>query len=122
MNSSVKQVDYRGRKADVQLIVAFGYSGDVEIELLQCVAGESPHREFIERGSEGMHHLQFRVDDCAGWIKKLERVGYDPIWYKEWSSDTRFVYMERKDDPMLIEFFEMPRDRKIELLDTIPDL
>jgi methylmalonyl-CoA/ethylmalonyl-CoA epimerase len=120
MDGSVDQVDYRGRKADVKLDIGFGYSGDVEIELIQWIGGESPHREFIERGREGMHHLQFRVDDCDGWIEKLKTVGYNTIWYKRWSADTRFVYMERDNDPTIIEFLQMPLDRKLTLSDEVP--
>jgi hypothetical protein len=55
-----------------------------------------------------MHHVQFRVDDCDGWIEKVKPLGYTPIWYKRWSADTRFAYLERPGDPTLIEFLEMP--------------
>ena len=78
------------------------------IELIQWKSGESPHREFIDRGREGMHHVQFRVDDCDGWIERVRPLGYELIWYKNWSADTRFGYLERPGDPTLIEFLEMP--------------
>jgi methylmalonyl-CoA/ethylmalonyl-CoA epimerase len=104
----VKKVSYRGRVEDVNLNIAFGRSGELEIELIQWVSGHSPHREFIERGREGMHHLRFRVEDADGWIEKLKTVGYEPIWYKRFSADTTFVYLERPGDPTLIEFLQMP--------------
>ena len=108
MDGSVKDATYRGRLADCRLELAFGWSGDVEIELIQWVSGDCPHREFIEKGREGMHHLQFRVDDCDAWIGKLRPLGYEPIWYKRWSEDMIFAYLERRDDPTLIEFFQKP--------------
>jgi len=108
MDGSVQDATYRGRRADCKLELAFGWSGDVEIELIQWVSGDCPHREFIEKGREGMHHLHFRVDDCDGWIRKLEPLGFRSIWYKKWSADTTFVYMERANDPTLIEFLQMP--------------
>jgi hypothetical protein len=108
MDGSVKQADYRGRKADVDLRIAFGRSGDLEIELIQWVAGESPHREAIESGREGMHHLRFRVEDADAWIPKLRALGYEPAWYKRWSADTTFVYLERAGDPTWIELLQMP--------------
>ena len=52
MDGSVTGANYRGRIADVVLDIAFGRSGDLEIELIQWKSGESPHREFIERGLE----------------------------------------------------------------------
>jgi methylmalonyl-CoA/ethylmalonyl-CoA epimerase len=108
MDGSVKAVQYRGGVADVSLDIAFGRSGDLEIELIEWVSGHSPHREFIERGREGMHHLRFRVDDADHWIEKAKTVGFQAIWYKRYSADTTFAYLERENDPTLIEFLQMP--------------
>jgi hypothetical protein len=108
MDGSVQAAEYRGRLADCRLELAFGWSGELEIELIAWISGDCPHREFLEKGREGMHHLQFRVGDCDGWIAKLRPLGYQPIWYKRWSADTTFAYLERADDPTLIEFLQMP--------------
>ena len=108
MDGSVQGASYRGREADVKLDILFGRSGDIEIEFIEWKEGESPHREFIELGREGMHHLRYRVDDTDRWIEKLATVGYEPIWYKKFSKDIVFCYLERKRDPLLIEFLQMP--------------
>ena len=108
MEAEVPAAQYRGREASCELKLAFGRSGDVEIELIQWVSGESPHREFIESQREGMQHLRFRVEDTDQWIEKLAALGYEPIWYKRWSDDTIFAYLERADDPLLIELLQMP--------------
>ncbi|AMN45542.1 methylmalonyl-CoA/ethylmalonyl-CoA epimerase [Steroidobacter denitrificans] len=110
VDGSVKAVTYRGHLADVKLAIAFGRSGDLEIELIEWQGGESPHREFIERGREGIHHVQFRVDDCDSWIKKVNPLGYQVIWYKRYNANTTFTYLERPNDPILIEFLQMPPD------------
>lgn len=109
MDGTVQGATYRGRVADVKLAMAFGRSGDLEIELIQWQSGESPHREFIERGREGIHHVQFRVEDCDGWIARAQPLGYEVIWYKRYSADTTFAYLERPGDPTLIEFLQMPQ-------------
>jgi methylmalonyl-CoA/ethylmalonyl-CoA epimerase len=108
MDGSVEKARYRGRLADCRLELAFGWSGDVEIELIQWFSGDCPHREFIEKGREGMHHLHFRVEDCDAWVEKLRPLGYEAIWTKHWSADTKFAYLERAADPTLIEFLQMP--------------
>lgn len=108
MDGSVRGASYRGREADVELRIAFGKTGPLEIELIEWVSGDSPHREFIEAGREGMHHLRFRVEDADGWIEKLKALGYSPAWYKKWCADTTFVYLERPGDPTFIELLEMP--------------
>ena len=108
MDGSVEQATYRGRLADAGLQIAFGRSGNLEIELIEWTGGESPHREFIEAGREGMHHLRFRVEDADGWIEKLKGLGYSPAWYKKWCADTTFAYLERPGDSVWIELLEMP--------------
>jgi hypothetical protein len=108
MDGSVPRAMYRGRECDAGLKIAFGQSGPLQIELIEWVSGESPHREFIEAGREGMHHLRFRVDDADGWIEKLKSLGYEPAWYKKWCADTTFVYLERPGDSVWIELLEMP--------------
>jgi hypothetical protein len=107
-DGSVPGATYRGRTADVKLDIAIGHSGTLEIELIQWCSGESPHREFIERGREGMHHVQYRVEDADAWIGRLAALGYQPIWYKRWCADTTFAYLERPGDPLIVEFLEMP--------------
>lgn len=108
LDGSVPAATYRGRIADATLKVAIGHSGPLEIELIEWVAGDSPHREFIERGREGMHHVQYRVEDAEGWIRRIAPLGYAPIWYKRWCADTTFAYLERPGDPLIVEFLEMP--------------
>jgi hypothetical protein len=108
IDGSVGSALYRGREADVELRIAFGRSGPLEIELIQWVSGHSPHREAIEAGREGMHHIRFRVDSVDDWIPKLHSLGYRVGWYKRWSADTTFAYLERDGDPTWIELLKMP--------------
>ena len=108
MDGSVQAATYRGQLADAKLELMFGRSGDLEIEFIEWQGGESPHREFIEAGREGMHHLRYRVDDTDAWIERIAPTGYAPIWYKQFSEDTVFAYLEREGDPLLIEFLQMP--------------
>lgn len=108
IDGSVQGCRFRGRLADVDLRIAFGRSGNLEIELIQWVSGESPHSEFIQQGREGIHHVRFRVDDADAWIAKAKELGYEPIWYKRFSDTITFAYLERPGDPLLIEFLQMP--------------
>jgi len=108
MDGSVEAADFRGESKDVKLKLAFGKTGDLEIELIEWVEGESPHSEFIQAGNEGMHHIRYRVDDCDGCVSKAESIGFKRIWYKAMSDDIKFAYMERDNDPLIIEFLQMP--------------
>ena len=82
-------------------------SGDLEIELLEWVSGNTPHRDFIQSGREGMHHIRFRVDDADAWVAKLKACGYEPIWSDRTATpDLAFAYCERPGDPLIVEVFE----------------
>jgi catechol 2,3-dioxygenase-like lactoylglutathione lyase family enzyme len=108
IDGSVRACEFRGRIADVELDIAFASGAGVEIELIQWRGGESPHAEFTQQGREGMHHLRFRVDDVDAWIAKVQPLGYRPIWYKRFSPEITFAYLERSGDPLLIEFVRLP--------------
>ena len=95
-----------GPRTDYDLKYAFGRLGDLEIELIQWVAGDTPHRDFIEKGREGMHHLRFRVDHLEPWQNKLHSVGFETVWFDRISPETAYAYLERPDDPLVLELLE----------------
>lgn len=106
MDATDMEWDYRGRPEVSSLKIAFGKSGDVEIELIQWVAGETPHKEFLEAGREGMHHLRFIVDNLEQKVQEAEAYGYRQIWYKRFAEGLAASYLERDGDPLILEFFE----------------
>ena len=98
--------DYRGAQEECTMRLAFGKSGDVEIELIEWISGGCPHKEFLDAGREGMHHLRFIVDDLDAQVREAQSVGYEAIWGKRYGEGLAVAYMERAGDPLLIEFFE----------------
>lgn len=98
--------DYRGAQEECKLRLAFGKSGDVEIELIEWVSGGCPHKEFLDAGREGMHHLRFIVDDLETQVEAALAVGYEAIWRKRFGAGLAVAYLERSGDPLVIEFFE----------------
>jgi hypothetical protein len=98
--------DYRGEEEECEMRLAFGKSGDVEIELIQWIAGGCPHKEFLDAGREGMHHLRFIVEGLESAVADAGEIGYDSIWGKRYGEGLAVAYLERKGDPLLIEFFE----------------
>ncbi len=109
MDSPLEGCTFRGRSRDCHLRLAFARSGELEIELIQPVSGESPHREFVDAGGNGMHHLRFRINDgIDAKISEAASLGYECIWYKRLSDDIAFAYLSRAGDPLLLELLEMP--------------
>jgi len=106
MNPGPMTFDFRGREEQSEIKIAFGKSGDVEIELIEWVSGWTPHREFREAGREGMHHLRFPVDSVSAKVAEAEALGYQSIWAKQFGEGLAVAYLERPGDPLLIELFE----------------
>lgn len=98
---------YRGGpREEYELKYAFGQIGDLEIELIQWISGNTPHRDFIQQGREGMHHLRFRIDDLEQWQAKLHGVGFETVWTDRISPTIAYAYLEREGDPLVLELLE----------------
>ena len=106
---SIEKASYRGEEHDCRLKLAFGKSGELEVELIEILEGRSAHSEFIERGGNGMHHVRFRLSrDIDTKIEEAAEFGYECIWYKRMADQLAFAYLQRDGDPLIIEFLQMP--------------
>ena len=108
MEPGNESYNYRGKATDVDLQLAFGKSGELEIELIAVKSGYSPHQEFLDSGGEGMHHLRFRVARLEPEVEQAQAFGYENIWGKRFAEHTAVAYLVRPDDPLIIELLEMP--------------
>lgn len=76
-----------GKPAKPKFRAAIGYSGDVFIELVEVLEGETVHTEFLRRRGEGLQHIAFSVDDASAIIAKLKKQGIEPILDYEFDLD-----------------------------------
>ncbi len=107
MDTLIEGALYRGREEDCKLQLAFGKSGDIEIELIAPAGGEGPHQEFIDAGGNGIHHMRYRVIDHDQTVELVERIGFKTIWTKRMAADIAVTYLEREGDPLIIEILQM---------------
>jgi len=49
------------------------------VQLLTPVRDDSPVAKAIEKRGEGLHHIAFRVDDCAAALQAMVAAGATPI-------------------------------------------
>ncbi len=54
-------------------------TGDVNIELLEPTAEDSPVAKFLEKKGPGVHHICFEVDDVDIQLKRFASKGIDLI-------------------------------------------
>ena len=80
LEASLEGIVYRGKPSNCRLKTATAQSGDIEIELIQVLQGETPHTEFLREKGEGLHHLRFRVDDLDVKLAEYAEIGIKPVW------------------------------------------
>lgn len=66
---------YRGRPAELVAHVSLAYAGDLQLELIQPVSGESVHTEFLGANGPGLHHVCFLTDDVDAACARAEAAG-----------------------------------------------
>ncbi len=70
---------YRGRPADFVADISLAYSGDLQLELIRPVSGESIYTEHLERHGAGLHHTCIEVDDLAEAIAAARAAGHEIV-------------------------------------------
>jgi methylmalonyl-CoA/ethylmalonyl-CoA epimerase len=56
---------------------SFFMVGETKVELLEATRENSPIAKFIERKSEGLHHIAFDVEDIYKEMERLKSEGFE---------------------------------------------
>ena len=57
--------------------------GPLQLELIEPVEGDAPHKWFLEEKGEGIQHLGFIVDNCDEWLAYLKEKAIDVLMNAE---------------------------------------
>ena len=66
---------YRGQPADFVADISLSYAGDLQLELIRPVRGESIYTEFLTNSGPGLHHVCFETDDLDAAIRTAHTAG-----------------------------------------------
>lgn len=86
---------YRGEPADFHALVSLGYSGDLQLELIQPVRGDSIYTEHLRDHGPGLHHTCFEVDDMAVALREADADGWTCIQQGSMAGLMEFAYLEK---------------------------
>jgi len=101
---------YKGKPGNFRLKIAHGTMGELDIELIQVLEGETIHNEFLEKRGEGLHHLGFKVKNMHERIKALEKLGIGVLQSGE-RVGSKFSYMDtEKTIGVIFELIEREYD------------
>jgi len=70
---------YHGRPAWGRERLAHAYIGDLELELVQPVEGDSVYQDWIDEHGEGIHHLKFLCEDIDETSRLLTEQGFPSL-------------------------------------------
>jgi methylmalonyl-CoA/ethylmalonyl-CoA epimerase len=69
----------RGKEKRIKARLAFATLGQVEIEFIQILEGDSMHLEFLREHGEGLHHLGFKVKDFQAKVEQAKAMGFEVL-------------------------------------------
>jgi catechol 2,3-dioxygenase-like lactoylglutathione lyase family enzyme len=87
---------FRGRPADFTAHISFSYAGDIQLELIAPVTGESVYSEFLDTAGPGLHHVCVEADDASAFdaaVAEAEGNGTPVVAQGVMSGGMRFAYL-----------------------------
>ena len=113
------QVWYRGQPANIDLTVAIGYWGDLQIELIrQNNIAASIYSDFPAR--TGLQHMGVITDSVDRDLERLAPLGIEPVQHGATRAGLRFAYVSTdwhpggmieliESNPAMMKFFDKMR-------------
>lgn len=59
------------------VMTSFFQVGETKIELLEATRPDSPIAKYLEKKSEGIHHIAFDVEDIHAEVERLKAEGFE---------------------------------------------
>ncbi|RLJ23524.1 methylmalonyl-CoA epimerase [Chryseobacterium sp. 7] len=94
------------------VVTSFYETGESKIELLEASNPESPISKFIDKKSEGIHHLAFGVENILEEVERLKKEGFQFISEepKEGADNKLVVFLHPKStNGVLVELCQEKR-------------
>jgi hypothetical protein len=74
-----RDLTYRGKTGKFKTRIALAKAGQIQIELMQPLYGETVYDEFAQRKGYGLHHLGIKTDNMERSVKQMEDRGFRVI-------------------------------------------
>jgi methylmalonyl-CoA/ethylmalonyl-CoA epimerase len=94
---------FRGKPMNDARFKIYGFKmGDVDLEIIQPLAGKSPHQEFLDSKGEGLQHIAFAVEDVKAAVIKLTREGAEVLLEAD-LPDAEVAYVDLNAGGLVVE-------------------
>ena len=89
------KVMFKGHPSEGQAKLAFIKLGQVTLELIQPVGGDTSWKQFLDANGEGVQHIAFQVTDLAKTIKGFGDGGMTVLHQGRYDDDSgAYVYVD----------------------------
>jgi methylmalonyl-CoA/ethylmalonyl-CoA epimerase len=104
------QMTYRGGPSNAQAKLAFFNLGQVQLELIEPLGGESTWQEALDKNGESVHHLAFWVEGMQKSVDFLRELGV-PMVQRGDMGDGQYAYFDGEERlGTTLELLERVRD------------
>lgn len=86
--------EFRGAPADFTADISLAYAGDLQLELIRPVSGDSIYTEFLDQHGPGLHHHCYEVDDIAAAMQRAEAAGFSVLQHGSMMGMMEFAYVD----------------------------
>ena len=105
----------RGEEKHIRARLAFATLGQLELELIQILEGDSIHLEFLREHGEGLHHLGFFVRDFAAKLEQAKAMGFEVLQTDPFRQ--AYAYLDtRRPGGIIFELITPLGDQNVSLL------
>jgi methylmalonyl-CoA/ethylmalonyl-CoA epimerase len=101
---------FRGKPALADARILAAMLGETQLELVQPLAAESPHREYLDTKGEGIQHIMVAVDDIEKEIKRLTDKGCTLLLDIRMPGGVHGAYIDLHAGGIIVEMFEKRPD------------
>jgi catechol 2,3-dioxygenase-like lactoylglutathione lyase family enzyme len=104
LSNGQTEKEYQGGPGNFEFSCAFGFAGDILIELARPDGGESGYQDWVDQGSPGPHHIGFLLGDVDEYDRAVDiyaqagRTKAMAGFYQGSSMDCRWSYWDTRAD------------------------
>jgi 4-hydroxyphenylpyruvate dioxygenase-like putative hemolysin len=91
----------KGRPGNFRMKVALALLGNIELELVQPLEGESLNAQFLQSHGDGLHHVASFVSNIAESIARLNNLGFKVVQSGK-RPGAEFAYLQNPEEPSII--------------------
>ncbi|HME49828.1 VOC family protein [Mycobacterium sp.] len=84
---------YRGTPADFVADISLSYAGEMQLELIAPVSGESIYTEFLREAGPGLHHICVEADNFADALEEAQAAGATVVQRGVMPGGMEFAYV-----------------------------